>query len=115
MRQLVTDGYVYLAKPPLFRVDCGKERLYCFDEKEMSEAVKRLGDKSKVVRFKGLGEMDAEELSETTMQKAKRRLIQLTVSDLGESERVLSILMGSNVQARKTHIAGQVNSVIHAN
>lgn len=112
MKQLVLDGHIYLAQPPLFRVDNGKERIYCFDEKEQAEAFKKLGPKSQIIRFKGLGEMDAKELKETTMQKDKRRLIQLTVSDLGESERILSILMGSNAQSRKDHIVNQVNSVI---
>jgi DNA gyrase subunit B len=110
MRQLVIDGHVYLAQPPLFRVDGGGTRTYCFDEKEMQAAVKQTGEKSKVVRFKGLGEMDAEELADTTMKRGNRRLIQLQVDDLGDSERMISVLMGSNVQARKDHIAGQVNS-----
>lgn len=117
MKELVVHGNLYLAQPPLFRVDHGKNQKYCFDDKEMTaavELVRKAGGKEKVVRFKGLGEMDAEELADTTMNRANRRLIQLTVEDVGESERLLSVLMGSNVQARKKHIAEQVNSVIHA-
>jgi DNA gyrase subunit B len=112
MRELVTDGHVYLAQPPLFRVDKGKDRKYCFDEKEMTAEVARHGEGAKVVRFKGLGEMDAEELAETTMKRGNRRLIRLQVPDLGDAERMVSVLMGSDVQARKNHIASQVNSVI---
>jgi DNA gyrase subunit B len=112
MRELVTDGHVYLAQPPLFRVDKGASRKYCFDEKEMQDEVARVGDGAKVVRFKGLGEMDAEELAATTMQRGNRHLIRLQVPDLGDAERMVSVLMGSNVQVRKDHIANQVNSVV---
>ena len=112
MRQLVLDGHVYLAQPPLFRVDKGKDRKYCFDEKEMQAEVTRHGDGAKIVRFKGLGEMDAEELGETTMKIGNRHLIQLQVPDLGDAERMVSVLMGTNVQVRKEHIASQVNSVM---
>lgn len=112
MKQLVTDGHLYLAQPPLFRVDCGKEKVYCYNEQEMQAATIKFGEKAKVVRFKGLGEMNAEELSATTMQKDKRRLLKLVVPDVGDAERLLSILMGSNAQSRKNHITNQVNSVI---
>jgi len=112
MRQLVLDGHVYLAQPPLFCVESGKNRSYCWTDLEMQAEVKKLGGKTKVVRFKGLGEMDAEQLAETTMVTDKRRLIRLQVTDLADSERMVSVLMGSNVQLRKDHIINQVNSVI---
>lgn len=113
MRELVLEGHVYLAQPPLFKVQDGKKKHYCWTTDEMSAKTAEVGDNAKVVRYKGLGEMDAEELAETTMNKANRRLIQLQVNDLGEAERVTSILMGANAQARKLHIVSQVNSVIH--
>lgn len=116
MKELIAKGHVYLAQPPLFRVDNGKQRTYCFNEKEMQEAIENVrknGGKEKVIRFKGLGEMDAEELGETTMNKSKRHLIKLSIDDAGEAERMISTLMGSNVQARKEHIVNQVNSLIH--
>lgn len=112
MRQLVLDGHVYLAQPPLFKVQDGKKKHYCWTPEEMSAKVLEVGSSAKVVRFKGLGEMDAEELAETTMNKINRRLIKLEVPDLGDAERVVSILMGSNAQARKEHIVNQVNSVV---
>ena len=112
MRQLLIDGHVYLAQPPLFCVESGKNRTYCWTEGEMQSEVKKAGGKTKVVRFKGLGEMDAEQLAETTMNNESRRLIQLQVEDPAESERIVSVLMGSNVQLRKEHITNQVNSVI---
>jgi len=112
MRQLLLDGHIYLAQPPLFCVEQGKNRTYCWTETEMQAEVKKVSGKTKVVRFKGLGEMDAEQLAETTMNCESRRLIQLQMQDPGESERIVSVLMGSNVQLRKDHITNQVNSVI---
>ncbi|RDJ35301.1 MAG: DNA gyrase subunit B [Crenarchaeota archaeon] len=111
MRPLVADGYIYLAQPPLFCVDNGKRKVYCWSEAEMQSQVKKLG-KCKVVRFKGLGEMDAEQLAETTMHPNGRRLIRLQIDDQGETEHMVSVLMGSNAQLRKEHIVNQVNSVV---
>lgn len=111
MQELITQGHLYLAQPPLFCVDHGKSKVYCWTPEEMQEETKK-SNKSKVVRFKGLGEMDAEQLASTTMDKDNRRLIQLAVSDTVDCERMISILMGSNVQARKDHIANHTNSVI---
>ena len=111
MRQLVVEGHVYLAQPPLFCVETGKNKVYCWDEKELQASLDKNG-KSKVVRFKGLGEMDAEQLAETTMNNVNRRLIKLNADDQADCERMVSVLMGSNVQFRKDHIANQVNSVI---
>ncbi len=111
MRQLIEEGCVYLAQPPLFRIETGKEKVYCFTSEEMK---KNLKEKSKVVRFKGLGEMDAEELAETTMNKKNRTLIKLTMNDVGEAERMLSVLMGSNVSVRKSHLITRINSLKEA-
>lgn len=111
MRPLVTDGHVYLAQPPLYCVEVPKNKIYCWEDKELQENMKKLG-KAKVVRFKGLGEMDAEQLAETTMAVDNRRLIKLNGDDQADCERIVSVLMGSNVQFRKDHIANQVNSVI---
>jgi topoisomerase-4 subunit B len=98
----------------LYCIDSGKNKIYCWTEEELKENVKKLG-KVKVVRFKGLGEMDAEQLADTTMNTMNRRLIKLNGDDQAECERMVSILMGSNVQFRKDHIASQVNSVIKRN
>lgn len=111
MKPLVAGGHLYLAQPPLFCVDVGKSRNFAWTDGEMQNLVKE-NPKSKVVRFKGLGEMDAEQLADTTMNVDNRRLIKLQMNDLVESERMVSVLMGSDVQLRKNHIIGQVNSVI---
>lgn len=111
MRSLVVEGHVYLAQPPLYCCEVGKNKIYCWTEKELQETVNKNG-KSKVVRFKGLGEMDAEQLADTTMNNMNRRLIKLNADNQADCERMVSVLMGSNVQFRKEHIANQVNSVI---
>ena len=107
MKPLVQGGHLYLAQPPLFCIESGKKRTYSFSEKELREQTKTI--KGKVVRFKGLGEMDAEQLADTTMDSANRHLIQLNVDDAIEAERMVAVLMGSDVAARKDHITKQVN------
>jgi DNA gyrase subunit B len=111
MRPLLTGGHLYLAQPPLYCVETNKQKLYCYTEEEL-QTILNQHTKTKVVRFKGLGEMDAEQLAETTMQPETRHLIQLEISDAAEAERMVSILMGSDVALRKQHIANQVNSVV---
>lgn len=112
MKPVVAHGHLYIAQPPLFRVGNDKKKAtYCYTEHEMQEEVAKLASKPKVTRFKGLGEMDFDELGATTMDPANRHLIKITLEDAGESERILSILMGSNVAARKAHISAQINSI----
>jgi DNA gyrase subunit B len=107
MRSLITEGHLYLAQPPLFKVQNGKDKKYFYDKNLMSEYSQSLGDKGKVVRYKGLGEMDSDELGETTLDPNNRQLIKVEITDLGEAERLVSILMGSNAQARKDFIVNQ--------
>jgi len=104
MRPLVTEGHVYLAQPPLYKVDNGKQKIYCWSMDERNEAIQQLGPRSKITRFKGLGEMNAEELAETTMDKESRRLIRVNVPNTGDADLMLSVLMGRNIAARKAHI-----------
>lgn len=104
MRPLVTEGHVYLAQPPLYKVDNGKQKIYCWSMDERNEAIQQLGARAKVTRFKGLGEMNAEELAETTMDKESRRLIRVNVPNTGDADQMLSVLMGRNIAARKAHI-----------
>jgi topoisomerase-4 subunit B len=97
-RELVLDGHVYVAMPPLYRVDVGKEVFYALDESERTgilnliEAEKKKG-KVTVTRFKGLGEMDPEQLRETTMNRDTRRLVQLTVSGRDKTDQLMDMLL----------------------
>ena len=104
MRPLITEGHLFLAKPPLYRVNVKNQKFYIHTNEELDSYRKKYGDKIEVTRFKGLGEMDADELGVTTMEIGKRQVIQVTVDDADEASRILSVLMGSNVAPRKEHI-----------
>ena len=108
MFDLIKNGYVYLATPPLYLVKKGKEEVYCWTEEQREEAALRLGkgsDKGYTVqRYKGLGEMSDEQLWETTMNPAKRRLRKITIDNAAEAERTFSMLMGDDVPPRRQFI-----------
>ncbi len=112
MKPLITHGHLYLAVPPLYKVTHGKTKHYAWDEKELADITGGIKGKTHIVRFKGLGEMDDEELGWTTMNPENRRLIRLNISDMGHAERMLTTLMGSSAEARKIHIKESINSII---
>ncbi len=108
MRPLVEQGYIYIASPPLYQVKKGKQSRYCWSEEERMEAIEIYGKGSegsvKVQRYKGLGEMNAEQLWETTMDPEERILRQVTIEDALEADRVFSMLMGEEVPPRREFI-----------
>lgn len=108
MFDLIKNGYVYLATPPLYLVKKGSEEIYCWTEQQREEAVLALGkgtDKGYTVqRYKGLGEMSEEQLWETTMNPAKRRLRKITIDNAAQAERTFSMLMGDDVPPRRRFI-----------
>lgn len=105
MRELIKDGYVYLAAPPLFKATWGKNKKYIQDEAELDKFLKTEdGQKAIVQRFKGLGEMNEEELWETTMNPETRILKQVTIEDASLADDVFTMLMGSEVPPRKKFI-----------
>ena len=108
MFDLIRNGYVYLATPPLYLVKKGKEEIYCWTETQRKEATLQLGkgsDKGVTVqRYKGLGEMSAEQLRDTTMDPTKRLLRQITIDNAAEAERTFSMLMGDDVPRRREFI-----------
>jgi DNA gyrase subunit B len=104
MRPLVLKGHLYLAKPPLYRVTVKSVHNYIHTEEELNSYRAKYGDKIDVTRFKGLGEMDAEELGHTTMEIGTRQIIKIGVDDAEEASNMLSVLMGSEVGPRKAHI-----------
>jgi DNA gyrase subunit B len=110
MRPLIEHGHVYIAQAPLYMIEKKNEPIYCWSDNELQEHMQTLGAKYDVKRFKGLGEMDAEQLAETTMRPGKRRLLQVTMEDAVEAERLLTVLMGKNVQLRKQHITNNINN-----
>ena len=108
MFDLIKNGYVYLATPPLYLVKKGKEEIYCWTEQQREEAALALGkgsDKGYTVqRYKGLGEMSDQQLWETTMNPAKRRLRKITIDNAAQAERTFSMLMGDDVPPRRQFI-----------
>ena len=109
MRELVTDGHVYIGMPPLYCAKKGAEHIYCFDEKELARATKKLGRGYSVQRYKGLGEMNPEQLWETTMNPNGRKMVQVTIEDLAEAERRVTVLMGDKVEPRREYIQEYAN------
>lgn len=108
MLDLIRNGYVYLATPPLYLVKKGKEEIYCWTDAQRAEATQRLGkgsDKGVTVqRYKGLGEMSDHQLWDTTMDPSKRRLRKITIDNAAEAERTFSMLMGDDVPPRRQFI-----------
>ena len=108
MFDLIKNGYVYLATPPLYLVKKGKEEVYCWTDEQRDEAALRLGrgsDKGYTVqRYKGLGEMSDQQLWDTTMNPENRRLRQITIENAAQAERTFSMLMGDDVPPRRQFI-----------
>ena len=109
MRPLVNAGHVYIGMPPLYKVYKGDKVEYAYDDKELDEKIQKLGNGCKLQRYKGLGEMNADQLWETTMNPATRNLIQVTVEDAAKAERMITTLMGDKVEGRKEFLAKYAN------
>ncbi|MBQ9068419.1 MAG: DNA topoisomerase (ATP-hydrolyzing) subunit B [Eggerthellaceae bacterium] len=114
MPELINRGYIYIAQPPLYGIKEGKKKIkYCFNDEALAEAMKAYPEDKKptVQRYKGLGEMDPDQLWETTMEPAKRVMLQVSIEDAAEAERAVSELMGEQVEPRKEFIQKHAKDV----
>ena len=104
MPQLIETGHIYLAQPPLFRVSKGKQRFDAFTEEEKAEYIEKLGGTADVQRYKGLGEMDPDQLWETTLDPERRTFLRVTMNDAEMANETFTMLMGEEVEPRKQFI-----------
>ena len=105
MKELVLDGHIYIGTPPLYLVKKGQMSEYVYDDKALPAAIKRMGKGYTIQRYKGLGEMNPEQLWDTTMNPAHRTLVQVTLEDAAQAERMVTILMGDKVEPRRLYIS----------
>ena len=109
MRQLITEGHVFVGLPPLYKVYKKDYEKYVYSDAELADAVASAGKGYMIQRYKGLGEMNPEQLWETTMDPENRTLIQVTIEDAAEAERMITTLMGDNIDERKAYINEHAN------
>jgi DNA gyrase subunit B len=109
MKDLLTKGHLYIGMPPLYKVYSGKKLEYAYTEKGLEKAKKKIGKNYQIQRYKGLGEMNPDQLWKTTLNPEERRLVRITVDDAAEAEKIITTLMGSSIDLRKKYISKHAN------
>ena len=110
-RPLIEQGFVYIAQPPLYKISYGQKEAYAYSEEELDELKKDFGERFNIQRYKGLGEMNPEQLWDTTMDPSTRTLIQVTIDDAMEADSIFEILMGDEVAPRRDFIQSNAQYV----
>jgi DNA gyrase subunit B len=104
MRPLIDGGHVYIAQPPLFKLAKGQQVKYAYNEAELATMSAEMGQGTKISRYKGLGEMNPEQLWETTMNPENRVIVQISIEDAERADETFTILMGDKVEPRRQFI-----------
>jgi DNA gyrase subunit B len=113
MRPLVDMGHICIAQPPLYKLEKGKQTRYVYSDKEKEAVLKELGGEASISRFKGLGEMMPQQLWDTTMDPAHRTILQVTIEDAADADRIFTILMGEKVEPRRNFIQTHAGEVMN--
>ncbi|MPN13051.1 DNA topoisomerase 4 subunit B [bioreactor metagenome] len=109
MKELLREGHIYIGMPPLYKLAKNDKTHYVYDDAALAKLTAKLGSGYTLQRYKGLGEMNPEQLWETTMDPEKRTLMRVDIEDAAEAERMVTILMGDKVQPRKEYISDHAN------
>jgi len=109
MKELITEGHLYIGMPPLYKVYNSKVTDYAYTDADLEAVKERVGRNYQIQRYKGLGEMNPEQLWETTLNPEKRKLIKVTIDDAAEAERIITTLMGNSIDLRKSYISKHAN------
>ena len=112
MKPLIEHGHLFIACPPLYRVYKDRKEIYCYDDEELKAAKTKIGNGYRIQRYKGLGEMLYNQLSETTMKKDKRKLLQVKITDDDECSDKVNLFLGKDTDRRKEWIENNIDFTV---